>query len=55
MATALLFAFFFFRAHLTSMVSSIFYHRHPERSEGSVDRDFSPTAQNDEFFRYAYF
>ena len=22
---------------------------HPERSEGSIDRDFSPTAQNDEF------
>ena len=29
-------------------VSSIFY-RHPERSEGSTDRDFSPAAQNDEF------
>ena len=31
----------------------IFYRRHPERSEGSADRDFSPTAQNDEFRRYA--
>ncbi|MBR1374922.1 MAG: hypothetical protein IJ566_02430 [Cardiobacteriaceae bacterium] len=29
--------------------SSIFSPRHPERSEGSTDRDFSPTAQNDEF------
>ena len=31
------------------MVSSIFLPRHPERSEGSADKDFSPTAQNDEF------
>ena len=38
-------AFFMNRAHL----KFIFYHRHPERSEGSADRDFSPTAQNDEF------
>ena len=30
------------------MVSSILY-RHPERSEGSADRDFSPRTQNDAF------
>ena len=37
------------------MVSSIVYSRHPERSEGSDGIDFSPTAQNDEFRRYALF
>ena len=37
------------------MVSSIFYPRHLEHSEGSADRDFSPTAQNDEFVRQAHF
>ena len=31
------------------MVSSIFYPRHLERSEGTDDRDFSPTTQNDAF------
>ncbi|MBR1375033.1 MAG: hypothetical protein IJ566_03020 [Cardiobacteriaceae bacterium] len=43
----------FFMGASKLMVSSIFYLRHPERSEGSSDRDFSPTAQNDEFRRYA--
>ena len=35
------------------MVSFTFFPRHPERSEETADRDFSPTAQNDEFRRYA--
>ena len=37
------------------MVSSIFYPRHPERSEGSADRDFSPMAQNDEFLDMPFY
>ena len=28
--------------------------RHLEKSEGSTDRDFSPTAQNDEFLDTPY-
>ena len=36
------------RAHL-NLGLVLFLHRHPECREGSSDRDFSPTAQNDDF------
>ena len=39
-------------AHLNLWLVLFFYSRHPERSEGSADRDFSPTAQNDGIFRH---